>query len=588
MTRLWLTQWKGAAVGMILTNATVYTSDASRPIADTVLVEDGRIAFVGTRSAVGADAEHDVWDLGGRTIVPGLIDAHTHPSMVSQSRWHVRLPWTEDVEEILAFVRDYAAAHPKEEAPYLYFEYYPSTAFRDREPTKELLDSAVSDRPVLCQDFSEHEHWVNSRMLELMEITRDTPDPVPGLEMFVRDADGEPTGLLREAVHQHFIDRMFEKLDWRPPVELTPERVAPFFRFMSENGVTALFEALVEDEQVLGSIVELDRRGELNLFYEGAVRFRSSSDLPEAIGRLRDYQRRYGGEHVRLRTLKLFLDGTNESGNSAVLAPLCGGGHGEAEGSTGDIGMEADELAACFVRCDREDVDVHIHLVGDRAFRTACDAVAAAQVARREAGEEWRIQVTLSHCELVDPADMARPAELGIIVNWTPHWSGGYFGEGAREHLGAERWDRMYRFAEMADSGATVTFASDVVTQYELHRGAPLFGMQVAATRVDPEYPLDHERYPGSVRPSPAARLAPELLLKGYTIDAARQLRLDDRVGSLEVGKLANLTVLGGDPLQTDASVLAEIPVEAVFFEGALVAGTLDGLPVATPEPRRG
>lgn len=556
-------------MGMVLTNARVYTVDAHMSTADTVVIDDEVITYVGPAASCSVADTLPVYDLGGRSVVPGFVDSHTHPAMVSQSFWHVRLPWTTDVDEILAFIREYAQAHPPEEVPFLYFEYYPSATFREGAPTKELLDTAVSDRPCLCQDFSEHEHWVNTRMLELMEITRDTPDPVPGLEMFVRDENGEPTGLLRELVHLHFIDKVYEKIGWTPPQELTPDRVGRFFRFMTEHGVTAVFEALVDDDEILRAVSELDRRGELNVYYQGALRFRRRSELPEVIRRLKEYHARYSGPHISVNAVKLFLDGTNESGNSAVLAPTCS--HA-SDTRHGDIGMEVDELTACFVDCNREGVDVHIHLVGDRAFRVACDAVEAA---RATLGSQWRTQVTLAHCELVDPADMHRPAELGIIVNWTAHWAGGYFGEGARTHLGDERWNRMYRFTEIVDCGAVLALSSDVVTGYELHRGNPLFGMQVAATRVDPEYPLDPSVYPGSVRPPAQAALPRDLLVRGYTINGATQMRLADRMGSLEVGKVANVVVLNQDLFAVPAESLAEIKVEAVVFEGRVVAGAL-------------
>jgi predicted amidohydrolase YtcJ len=559
-------------VGMVLTNARVYTCAESQPLVEALVIENGSITHVGDLASWENVNGLPVHDLGGRTIVPGFIDAHTHPGMVSQSDWHVRLPWTTDVDEILDFVREYAKAHPPEEAPFLYFEYYPTAAFLDRQPTKELLDTAISDRPCLCQDFSEHAHWVNSKMLELMEITRETPDPVPGLEMFVRDEHGEPTGLLREMVHRHYLDRLYAKIGWTPPEELTPERVRPFFRFLTEHGVTALLEALIDDEEVVSSIAELDRRGELNMYYEGALRFRNLGDLPDAIERLQRLQAKYGSSHISLNTLKLFLDGTNESGNSAVLAPMCG--HADAA-DLGEIGLDTAQLADCLELSNAAGVDVHIHLVGDRSFRVACDAVE--QVQTRLAGTEvpWKILVTLAHCELVDPADMARPAELGILINWTPHWSGGYFGEGSKAHLGDERWNRMYRFNEMAQSGAVVTFGSDVVTSYELHRAKPLFGMQIAHSRIDPEYPLDPQHYPDSVRPEESARISRELLLQGYTVNAARQMRLSDRMGSLEVGKLANLSVLAEDPFEVDAERLGSIPIDAVLFEGTVVHGSL-------------
>ncbi len=559
---------------LALINARIHTSDPDQPTASVLVVQDGIVTAVGDDRTV-VPAGVPVHDLGGRTVTPGFIDSHTHPSMVSQSQWHVRLPWTTDVDELLAFVRDYAAEHPKEEAPFLYFEYYPSVMFRDSPPTRHMLDEVVSDRPVLCQDFNDHEHWVNSKMLELMGVDASTPDPVPGLEMFVRDENGEPTGQLLEFVHYHFLDTMYDALGWRPPEELTPERIAPFFRFMAECGVTSLFEALIDDEQIVESVAELDRRGELRLNFEGAVRFRDSRDLPEAIAKVKRLDAEFGGPHVRVRALKLFLDGTNEIGNSAVLAPMLSD---DTEDALGAIGMETAELMECLLLCNAEQVDVHIHMVGDRAFRTACDAVEAAQKHLAANDEPWNLQVTFAHCELVDPADMARPAQLGILINWTMHWSGGYFGEEARQHLGDDRFERMYRFTEMIESGASVAFSSDVVTAYELPRANPFFGMQVAATRVDPQFPLDPESFPGSVRPSADSRLTRETLLAGLTRAGARQLRLDHRTGSLMVGKSADFVVLSDDLFEIPVERIGEISPLAVFFEGELVAGDADSI----------
>lgn len=557
--------------GMALTNAKVYTSDGQQPWASTVVIEDGVLTHVGAWESWANVNDLPVYDLGGRVVVPGFVDAHTHPGFVARSLWHVRLPWTTDVEEILRFIREYAQAHPPSEVPFLYFEYYPSTTFSDRAPTKGLLDTAVSDRPCLCQDFSEHEHWVNSKMLELMEVTKDTPDPVPGLEMFVRDENGEPTGQLREMVHLHFMDTLYRNIDWSPP-GFSTERVEVFFRFMTEHGVTALFDALLEDEQFLECISELDRRGKLNVYYEGALRFRGIADLPAAISTLKRWQEKYSGSHINLNTLKLFLDGTNESGNSAVIAPMS-----DHQGTShlGEIALETTELTDCFLLCDAEGVDVHIHMVGDRAFRVACDAVEAARNQVAAAGTSLKTQITFAHCELIDPADMPRPADLGIIVNWTTHWSGGYFGEASKKHLGEERWNRMYRFNEIAESGAVLTFSSDVVTAYELHRANPFLGMQAAHSRIDPEYPLDPDRYPQSMRPEKTARLARELLFKGYTINGAKQMRLDEQMGSLEVGKVANLSVVSGDPFTIAPESLGSLKLEAVIFEGTVVAGSL-------------
>lgn len=561
---------------VVLTNGRIWTGNAHQPWADTLAISGKQITYVGdavprVRTAADAHGTRQV-DLGRRVVLPGLIDAHIHPTAVARSSWHVRLPWTHDVDELLTFVRKYGEEHPVSESPFLYFEYYPGTMFGERRPTKQLLDSAISDRPVLCQDFGEHAAWVNTRMLEMMRVDKDTPDPVPGLEMFVRDPDGEPTGHLLEGVQARFLDSVYDRLGWRPPEAVTADVLRPVLRFLTEHGVTSMFEAVLDDEDTLRALVSLEAAGELHHFYEGAPRFRTLADLPTALEEVKRYQERYGSARISVRTVKLFLDGTNETGNSAVLEP-----HRNAPGthSRGQLQIDADELTECLLRCNDAGVDMHIHMVGDRAFRTGCDAVEAAR--RRALGSEspWRIQVTFAHCELVDPADMERPAELGIMVNWTTHWSAGYFGDAAREHLGAERWNRMYAFNEIAASGAVVTFSSDVVTDYELHRANPFFGMQVARTRVDPEYPLDATRYPASIRPAASSTLPLEVLLQGYTIDAARQLRIDDRVGSLEVGKLANLVVLDGDLFGLPPERTAEVTPAAVLFEGQAVAGVL-------------
>ena len=206
-------------------------------------------------------------------------------------------------------------------------------------------------------------------------------------------------------------------------------------------------------------------------------------------------------------------------------------------------------------------------MAGDLAFRTVCDAVEAL---RAEQGP-LDIQVELCHCEIVDPADMARPAELGIIINWTPQWSGGYFGDAALQFLGQERFDNMYQFNPIIDAGAVVTFGSDCYSMYEENRANPYFGMQTAMTRVDVEQPFSEEN---PMRPKEEAKLSLAKLLKGYTIDAAVQLRVDDVAGSIEVGKSANYNVYGVNLFEVPEDEFRFILPELVVFEGRVIEGT--------------
>lgn len=541
------------------------------PLADTIVTDGKKIIYVGSEKEaaehIGADAK--VYDLKGKTVLPGIVDSHIHPGMCSRSTWHVRLPWTEDVNELLDFVRKYGREHSREEVPFIYFEYYPTSMFDENGPVKELLDEAISDRPVLCQDFGEHLCWVNSKMLELLGVDKNTPDPST-LEVFVRDEEGNPTGWIKEMAWLHFADNMFEALGWQPPEELTEERMWPFFDFIEESGITALFDALIESDRQIRTVYEMDMAGKLHTYYDAAVRFWKYEDLPEKIAKLREYSELYTTEHIKFNTMKLFLDGTNESGNSASLHE-----HINDPGNFGEIMMETEELTQCYLLCNREGLDLHIHMVGDRAFRVGCDAVEAAQKIAAQNGEEWVCQPVFAHCEVVDPSDMGRPAELGITVNWSCHWSGGYFGEEAMNYYTEEKWRRMYQFNPIIRSGALVAFSSDVVTAYEMHRAYPFFGMQVAATRIDPEFPLDSDKYPDSMRPDGSARLNLPVLLRGYTINGARQLRWEDKLGSLEEGKIANMVVIDRDPFETEPGELKDISVQTVIFDGNVVRGEL-------------
>ena len=367
----------------------------------------------------------------------------------------------------------------------------------------------------------------------------------------------------------YFADTMYDAIGWRPPDEVTPASLEPFTSFLSSKGVVALLDAATS-RAALSSAATLDAQGKLNLHYHGAKVFSSLANLNASVADVRAWQEEFGGPHVKVDTVKLFLDGTNESGTGAVLDPLI-----TDDGDDGLLRMSEDDLTMAMRTLDAEDIDLHIHVVGDRGFRVALNAVERARENRREA---WRIAVTLSHDELIDPSDMPRVAELGVLLNWTPHWSGGYFGAAAADHLGWARFDRMYQFNPVITSGGTVTYGSDVVTQSEANRADPFFGMQVGHTRIDPEYPM--QPGPGTVegtqiRAPLSARLSLPDLLRGYTLNGAFQLRLSHRIGSIEVGKSADLVVLDADLFEVPDDRIRDVEPRAVLFEGRLIHGEL-------------
>jgi len=560
-------------MNIVLTNANIYTANSKMPWANTLVIDGERIAYVGdndkARWEKSVGIKPKIFNMNGKMIIPGFIDSHTHSGMTSASSWHIRLPLTQEVDELLAFVKKYAEEHPASEVPFLYFEYYSTSLFDEKGPRKELLDTAVSDRPCLMQDQIGHQDWINSKMLEYLGVDKDTPDPSE-LEMFVRDADGEPTGCVNEWAWLSFIDNLYKRVNWTPPA-MTPELLEPFFTFLADNGITAMADGGdgITPEEQARSISQLDKKGKLNTCFDGVVRFWDVNDLPEKIAQVKEWQKKYGSKHIKFNTLKFFLDGTNESGRCSLLEPFVNDPTGK---NYGTLAMEESDLIKCLILCNQAGLDIHIHVVGDGTFRTACNAY---EKAKKQATEDWKMQMLLLHCELVHPSDMHRPAELGITVNWSPHWSGGYFGEQSKIFLGEERWNRMYQFNPIIDSGALVTFSGDITRIVRLHRANPFLGIQVAHTRVDPEFPLDPERFPGSMRPPESAKLSREVLMKGYTINGAKQMHWDDCMGSIEVGKLANLNVLSDNVFEVAADKIKDIKFEAVMFEGKVLRGQL-------------
>jgi hypothetical protein len=179
--------------------------------------------------------------------------------------------------------------------------------------------------------------------------------------------------------------------------------------------------------------------------------------------------------------------------------------------------------------------------------------------------------VTLCHDELVSAADVPRFRKLGVIANVTPHWNGGYFG-GADRTLGLPRYNRMYSVTPLLEAGATVTFSSDITDhiEWKTDRADPFLGLQIGHNRQEPEAGKD-----AKLRPPKNERLRLEDLVKGYTRSGAYQLRMEGKLGSIEVGKYADLVVLDRNLFEVDRYEIHDLAPSAVLFEGRVVSGAL-------------
>ena len=560
----------GSPAHRVLQGGRFYTVDQAQGWAEAVAIKDGRFVYVGddagAQSFVGPDTNRH--DLGGKLVIPGLAASHTHPGLMgretaSYTAVHTgggprgTLPRNGTPEEVLAAVQAYARANP--DLSWIEMGSWPGDLYGVAGPHRRDLDRVVPDRPV--QLGSLHSVWVNSMALEMMGVDRNTPDPVPGLSYFVRDADGEPTGWIKElaawpyAQHLADVDR-----------EANKEGIATFLEYLARHGVTSLWDAgnYNYHDLTYSLLAELEAAGHLPVRYEGSYHIYLPDQVPDAIGELQRLRRTYGGERLRFNTIKIHFDGTNEIRTGAVLAPFS-----DDPGNVGATLLDTEELHEFIVQLHEARIDLHLHIRGDRGIRMALDAVDAA---RKSVEGELYPRVTICHLDLIDAADYPRFKQLGVIANYTPQW----LGLGDRPPLTIDtlgpRYDRMYLVQPLLDDGAVVTFSSDVVSLRGMERANPYLGMQIGHNR---QFHQLGDAAP--IRLPTTERLDLEDLVKGYTLSGAYQLRMDEQLGSIEVGKLADLVVLDRNLFEIDRYEIHEVRPEAVIMEGAIISGNLDG-----------
>lgn len=550
----------------MITNARIWTGKRKLPWSETLVIEGSRIIYTGDSKGAEVFAGKDtkIINARGRMVIPSFIDSHTHLTSVAKSKWCFLLekkPYS-SVEDILEIVKQYADKTPVSEKPYIY-AYSCPTELMDREGVNRyLMDKYISDRPVLLCDANFHRALLNSRMLELMDIDKNTPYNKNSSANYGRDEDGEPDGFAYERVFDFNkdIDRMYEKLGWWPPSESDPEVILPVLDDFTLWGVSGICDGFTESEGTLKAIKTLEEEGRLNHYYYGMVLMESFEELESAIATAKEWQSKYGDDYIRIDKLKLFLDGTNEIGTSAVLEPFACDPEGR---DCGVMNMTEEQLTAVFCRINREGLDIQIHLVGDRAFRTAVNAAEKAHEAEIKAGRVFKTRIWLIHCELTKPEDRKRAAELGIHINFTPTWAGGAFGDMAKEYLGEKRFHSMYAFNQMLDAGIHVNYSSDVVDNEDFQMASPFLGIEAGHTR----------KLPGEARMrEPATEcISLENMLRGYTIYNAESLGEADRMGSLEPGKLANLNILSGNIFEVPENEIHNIKADMVMFEGKII-----------------
>ena len=545
-----------APADLVLRNAAIYTVDAARSWAQAIAVKGGRIAYVGSER--GADAHvgpaTKVVDLGGRLVLPGFVDAHMHPISGGIELGLCSLNDLPDAQAMLEKVRTCDAAKPGH--GWLQGGGWSLPAFPGGAPTRQALDAVVKGRPVYLSAADGHSAWVNSKALALAGVTRHTKDPKNG--RIDRDAAGEPTGTLREAATD-LVARLL-------PVPTLEDRIAGLQRALTlahRSGLTAFQEANAggDVEAGGGRVTSAGARATLDAYREaerrGLLTARVNVSLgtdpgrgPEQVDDLVSLRREFATELMRARAVKIFADGVIEAHTAAMLEPYV-----DKPGDRGEPRWTEESLTALMKRLTREDFNAHVHAIGDRAVRMTLDAMATART--EEGTRHPRHQI--AHLEVIQPEDARRFRDLGVIANFQPLWA--YADQYIRDltwpPLGPERSRYLYPIGSVARSGAVLAFGSD----WSVSSLNPLEGIQVAITRQGPS---------GEAEPPLLAEEAIDLptALAAYTIGAAYAIDRDQEIGSLEVGKAADLLVLSENVFSMKPRQIAQAKVVLTIFAG--------------------
>jgi predicted amidohydrolase YtcJ len=489
-------------------------------------ISQGRVVATGTdgqlRRFIGADTR--VIDLGGRTVLPGLEDAHVHLLDSGLERRDCQIVDLPSRQAVFDLIGAFARAHPT--LAWIRGSGWELPTFPEGNPRKEWLDALVPNRPAFFPAADAHSAWVNSRALALAHITRDTPDP-PGGRIEHDATTGEPSGTLREGA-QDLVAKLL------PPRTDLERRAALLDSLAQANqfGITAIIEANA-DEDALRTFSTLDREGKLTVRVVAAQATEPALGIGQ-VPRLLELKGQYTSPMFSPSTAKFFVDGVMESHTAAMLAPYVDAKTGQPTQERGLPLWRPEVLNATLTLLDKAGMQGHMHAIGDEAVRFSLNAVAAA----RQANGEHDMRHTIAHLELVDEADVPRFRELNVVADFQPFWCirDEYIKDLTEPVLGPQRSSRLYPLGELWRSGAALAFGSD----WSVSSLNPLDGIQVAVTRRA----LDATTEPAWL---PAQMIDRETAIRGYTLGAAYAAHRENQLGSLEVGKAADLVVLDGD-----------------------------------------
>ena len=526
-----------------------YTVDEKNPKAQAAAVSDGKFIYVGdadgVKAFVGENTQVERFD--GGLILPGFVDGHAHGNLGgSKMLLMCKLNDCKTLDEIRDKLKTFIAQHPDMDK--IQGMGWNDADFGVNGPTAAMIDD-LTDKPVAMIDYGHHSYWLNSAAMKFKNITKDTPDIADGV--IVRDADGNPTGCFREGTSIYFNDLLYHFT-----VEEYKKALLAYQDVFLALGITATFDPMVNydygSENVMEAYHRLDVEGKLKLRVHGGYQVFVDKNPVADVEHAVNLREKFKGDRFALDHIKILLDGVIESRTAYLNEPYSD----KNDNYLGLLRFDLDTLTATVKKSNELDIIMHIHTIGDGAITVALNSFEKAQTTSAD-------RAALTHLQIIDSADIDRMAKLGVVAVTNPYWfikNPDYHEKLSVLYLGKERAERQHPMKSFFDKGIVVTQASDYpVTQVP----NPLEGIQFGVTRqlVGQPETLLYE----------SERVTVEQMIKAATLNGAYQFKCEDTLGSITVGKQADMVVLDSDITACDSEKIADAKVLRTMIGGEWV-----------------
>jgi hypothetical protein len=557
-------------------NGYVYTVDANDSVQEALAIRRGRIVYVGNDAGINVyiGARTRVVDLGGRMLMPGLVDGHMHPAIGGASLLKCNLQYERlsieqmqvRIQACLDQTRDREPDGWLEVVNWLQEAMLPAGTVT----THAVLDALKTGRPIYVRSSFGHTGLINGRAIQLAGISQDTQDPAHG--HIARDPAGIPTGILDDAA-QRLVDHLI-------PPESPADNVRAVRAALDaarRQGITSFLDAKAT-EAILVAFATVEQEGGLTAraHFAMLVQPAEAGNPDRLVARLTKLRQLYDQGPVMVkaamtvRNMKLFLDGVisapalsgamlepywlpSDTSPNAVWRP--------SQNRGPDVYFAAPLLKGLLIAASRAGFETHMHADGDRAVREGLDAVAAL---RRELPDR-DIRVAIAHDEIVDSADFPRFGQLNVIPVLSFQWEKGAPDsvDSLGQYLGAARYKRVEPAGLLADAGARIAYGSD----WPVDPLNEWLAMQVGITRS--ELPTTAAEHPGRLGEDKG--LSRRQVLRAITLNSSYELHQDAATGSLEPGKLADVIVLDRNVMKVPVDQIADIQVVETVVGGQVV-----------------